>query len=132
MAAHEQVWVQVNTKVDHGIAGVIRALTSIKGLETLQSCEGTPDGDAYVYFWCGDWDQICRLVFGGILPALAGIETTAAVEVFNGSPPTAKIGFSARDLDKATLALESFAITASNSLHMSESSRDMECRVPMC
>lgn len=114
VTGHEQSWVKVNAKVDREMVGIITSLSHIEGLETLQSCQESIDGDAYIYFWCGTWDKVCRLVFGELLPALrnAGIEATGAVEVFNNSMPTAKIGFSARVLNQATLALESFVATA--------------------
>lgn len=115
MAAHQQTWVKVNARVDRGIAGLIAALSSIPGLETLQSCEDDPQsGEAYVYFWYGSWIETCSLLFGKIIPALEskGIKTTGSVEVFNGSPPTAKIRFSAKAIPEATSALQSIALSA--------------------
>lgn len=117
MAAHEQTWVKVNTQVDRKMARIIAALSTIEGLQTLQSCQCDRNGEAYVYFTYGTaWERVCHLVFAGLLPALeqAGIHATGAVEVFNGSLPTAKIGFSAMALEKATIALESFVSTLSS------------------
>src|ERR1700733_8971881 len=97
MAAHEQVWVKVNAPVDAGIAEVVSLLNKIDGLETLQSCQGFPDeAPAYVYFRCGEWEEVCRFAFTRLAPALPQIEdVSVSVEVFGGSTPTGKIRFSA-------------------------------------
>lgn len=112
MAAHEQTWVRVNAQVDKRMARIVSALSQIEGLQTLQSCQGNERGsEAYIYFWYGPWQETCRFVFAALLPALqsAGIEdVNVSVEVFNGSLPTGKIGFSARALERATLAVEAF------------------------
>jgi hypothetical protein len=124
MPAHPQVWVKVNAQVDHGMARIVSALNSLHGLQTVQSCEGSPE--AYVYFWYGSWQQVSDLVFSGLLPALqaADIDATGAVEIFNKSLPTAKIAFNAAVLDKATAAIESFVSTLSDYAHNSASPRD--------
>jgi hypothetical protein len=97
----------VNTQVDRGIAPLVSLLSSIPGVQTLQSCQGFDDSPAYVYFWYRDWKSTCDLVFGRILPCLesAGCSPTVSVEVFNGSQPTAKLSLAAEALAKATSAL---------------------------
>ena len=130
MAIHEQVWVKVNAEVDRGMARIVAALSSIDGLQTLQSCERSPEGEAYVHFWYGQWEQTSRLVFQKIIPKLeaAGISATGSVEVFNGSLPTARIGFSAAALEKATAAIEALVATVSDCDHNFACSRDTEYR----
>lgn len=128
MADHEQVWVKVNAEVDKGMARIVSALSSIEGLQTLQSCEGSGLPEAYVYFWYGSWEKVSRLIFADLLPALqsAGIDAIGAVEIFNGSLPTGKIGFSAAALAKATAAIESFVSTSLGYARSSESVRDKQ------
>ena len=130
MAIHEQVWVKVNAEVDKGMARIVAALSSIDGLRTLQSCEHSQDGESYLHFWYGSWEQTADLVFGKIVPALesAGISATGAVEVFNGSSPTGRIGFSAAALEKATAAIEALVPTVSGCDRSSVSARDTEYR----
>jgi hypothetical protein len=132
MATHQQSWVKVNTRVDCNMVRIVSALSSISGLETLQSCEGDDRGEAYVHFWYGpSWERACGIVFGGLLTALqvAGVPATAAVEIFNGSLPTARIAFDARALEQATLAVEKFT-TESGLPRNSASVRDTEYREP--
>ena len=131
MSIHEQVWVKVNTEVDCGMAKIVTALTSIEGLRTLQSCEGRPGSEAYIYFWYGTWEQTSRLVFDGLIPELekGGISATGAVEVFNGSLPTAKIGFDSAALIKATAVIECYVSTLLSCAHNSLSLRDTEYKV---
>ncbi len=91
------------------MARIIVAMSTLEGLQTLQSCEGTgPDSEAYVYFWYRSWSEIGELIFTRLLPCLEkrGISATGSIEVFNGSPPTGKIAFSAEALEQATSALE--------------------------
>jgi hypothetical protein len=130
MATHEQVWVKVNAPVDKGMARIVSALNSVDGLQTLQSCQGSAAGEAYIYFSYGSWDKTARLVFEGIVPALesSGTNTTGVVEVFNGSLPIAKISFDAAVLEKATAAIESFISTSSGCVHNSASAHDREYR----
>lgn len=129
MTVHEQTWVKVNTKVDKGMARIVAALSLFDGLQTLQSCERNASEEAYVFFWHGSWQQTASLVFDGLLPTLeqSGVDATGAVEVFNGSLPTAKIAFNAAALEKATAAIEAFA-TSSNCARNSLSVRDKEYR----
>jgi hypothetical protein len=128
--------VKVNAEVDQGMVRIITALSSIPGLQTIQSCEGTGLPQAYVYFWYGTWDQICKLVFGEILPSLRssqyGLDVSASVEVYNGSKPTAKIEFNAAALQKATAAIEDFVSIWLSCARNSESARDTEYRVLGC
>lgn len=130
MAIHEQVWVKVNAEVDKGMARIVAALSSLDGLRTLQSCEHSQDNESYVHFWYGSWEQTADLVFGKIVPALesAGVPATGAVEVFNGSFPTGRIGFSATALEKATAAIEALVPTVSSCDRSSASVRDTEYR----
>jgi hypothetical protein len=130
LAAHEQTWVKVNAEVDVGMARAVSALSSIDGLQTLQSCECNQQDEAYIHFWYGPWEQISRFVFEYMIPALqnAGISATGSVEVFNGSLPTARIGFSAAALEKATAAIEALLPTASGCVRSSGCSHDTECR----
>ena len=110
------------------MARIVTALTSIEGLRTLQSCEGNVGSEAYIYFWYGAWEQTSRLVFDGLIPVLekAGINATGAVEVFNGSLPTAKISFDAAALIEATAAIECYLSTLSSCVRNSVSVRDTE------
>jgi hypothetical protein len=128
---HQQIWVKVNAEVDKGMARIVSALSSLGGLRTLQSCECSPSGESYVFFWYGSWEQASRLVFEKIVPVLesAGISATGAVEIFNGSLPTARIGFSAAVLEKATAAIETLVATSSDCGHSSACSHDTECKV---
>ena len=99
MAAHEQVWVKVNAPVDSGVAEVVSVLNRIEGLQTLQSCQGDPGGrDGYVYFCCGNWKNLCRLVFERIGPALKRVvddDATITVEATTTDEPLAKLEFKA-------------------------------------
>ena len=95
--SHEEVWVKVNASVDRGIAPVVALLNEIDGLQTLDSCQGTPgEKPAHVYFHYGDWKCIGHFVFEVLAPKLA-LEAsdigTASVEVFNGSIPMGKLSF---------------------------------------
>lgn len=127
---HDQVWVKVNAEVDRGMAGIVSALSSLQGLRTLQSCQCSSTGESYVHFWYGSWEQVSELVFGRIVPALekSGISSTGGVEVFNGSLPTGRIGFSAAALEKATAVVESVVATVSDCARSSVSAHGTECR----
>lgn len=131
---HEQVWVKVNAEVDKGMAPIVSALSCLEGLQTLQSCQCSQAGEAYVHFWYGPWEQASRLVFEKIIPALesVGIAAVGAVEVFNGSLPTARIGFNAAALGEATAAIEAAVVNGSNCAHSSVSVRDKEYKAQAC
>lgn len=134
MTGHEQVWVKTNSHVDRGIAGIVMALSSMEGLETLQSCQESHNGDAYVYFWYGNWESVCRLVFDGLLPEIqnSGVDASGAVEVLNSGIPTGKIWFSAREIQKVYLALNRYVSSASGFSRNSVSPRDTEYKEPLC
>lgn len=77
---HKQVWVKVNAQVDEEIAGLISEMNEVPGLQTVESCQGEPtEGPsgkvkcAFVYFYFGDWEQISRLAFDEMAPALSGL-----------------------------------------------------------
>ena len=72
--AHPQVWARVNAHVDEGVADLISALSRFKGLRTLESCQGEPDGAAWACFVVGanvGWRPLADLVLGYLGPALA-------------------------------------------------------------
>ena len=48
--AHEQVSVKVNASVDDGVAPLVSALSRCDLVQTVDSCEGQPSSEAYVYF----------------------------------------------------------------------------------
>jgi hypothetical protein len=99
MATHDQVWVKVNAPVDAGVAEVVSVLNSVNGLETLQSCQGDAgQRDGYVYFACGDWRQMCELVFQRIGPTLKNRvdeDAKLVVEATSAENPMAKLSFKA-------------------------------------
>jgi hypothetical protein len=134
VTTHEQVFVKVNAPVDKGMARIVEALSSIEGLQTLQSCECSQSEESYIHFWYGSWEQASRLVFEKIIPALEsiGVSAVGSVEIFNGSAPTARIGFSAAALEKATAAIELLVSTLSDCGHSSACSRDTECKARAC
>ena|SRR5208282_1322330 len=106
---HKQVWVQVNTRVDEGIAAVVSLLSQIDELETVESCEGyDSEAKAFVYFHYGDWEKLCRFMFGTVGPELhkrIGSRAVASVEVFNGSRPLGKISFDTEAIPVVASAL---------------------------
>lgn len=109
MAAHDQVWVKVNAQVDSGMAEIVSLLNEIEGLQTIESCQGQGDRLAFVYFYYGDWDKICGLVFGELAPELCRqVDETVslAVEVFNGSFPLGKLKFSSEATGKVASVLK--------------------------
>ena len=60
---HSQIMIQVNAAVDVGISPLVQSLNKINGLMTVDSCQGTADSWAYVYFTCqGDSAQLLMLV----------------------------------------------------------------------
>jgi len=68
---HRQVYVKVNAPVDEGVAGLVTALSIFPNLETIESCQGEPDGhNAFVYFKCGNWKDCAAVIFDEIMPAL--------------------------------------------------------------
>ena len=105
--AHKLAWVKVNVSVDSGIADLVAAFSRIEGLETLASCQGwLGGGEAFVYFYYGDWQMISRLAFEKIATAIQGIDGAAiSVEIFNGSRPMGKLGIAAGALSAVISAL---------------------------
>ena len=89
IAPHQQTWVKVNAQVDTGIAELVSLLNKVPGLETLQSCQGLPgESPAYIYFHCGEWEEVCRFAFSVLAPRLPQIEEVSVlVETFAGSRP---------------------------------------------
>lgn len=57
------MFVKVNIPVDKGIVPLVAALSCFEELMTLDSCEGSSDGEAYVSFTCGDrWQSLGEFV----------------------------------------------------------------------
>lgn len=110
MATHAQVWVKVNAPVDSGMAEIVEILNSVAGLETLQSCQGEPgEREAYVYFFCGDWKRVGRLVFEEIGPVIkqrADEDATLTVEATSSNLPMAKLSFRAEATSMVISALK--------------------------
>ena len=71
MPRHRQTFVKVNAPVDEGIAELISTLSEIEGLETLESCEGDFETDAFIVFRLGDWRKCGALLFEGFLPLMS-------------------------------------------------------------
>lgn len=121
MTAHQQILVKVNAEVDAGIAEVVSLLNEIKGLQTLESCQGDGGGrPAYVYFWYGDWRTTATFVFECLAPQLSserGCDHSVSLEVFNGSRPTGKLQFSS----------EAAGVVASVLKRVVRSHRNCEC-----
>jgi len=109
MSLHDQVWVKVNAQVDIGIAEIVELLNRVDGLETLQSCQGIPgEAPAYVYFSCGDWQNVCRFVFDEVGPKLherLDDEVRASVELLGGNA-VGKLSFSAEAASLIASALK--------------------------
>ncbi|MFH2057232.1 MAG: hypothetical protein ABIJ61_14840 [bacterium] len=60
---HKQTWVKVNAPVDDGIASLVMALNEFEGIITVDSCQGTENEPAYVFFTClGDGDSLYSFV----------------------------------------------------------------------
>jgi len=71
MTQPRMVPVKINAWVDEGIAELVAALSRVKGLETLESCQGDAERDAFVIFRYGDWRKCGELLFGQILPRMS-------------------------------------------------------------
>lgn len=72
MVQHTEIFVKVNAPVDSGVAPLVEALSFIPELETLESCEGEPDGKmAYVFFRYRDWHATGKLLFERILGGMS-------------------------------------------------------------
>jgi hypothetical protein len=109
-AAHEQVWVKVNAPVDNGVADIVSLLSGVDGLQTLQSCQGDPGGrEGYVYFCCGNWRNLCHLIFEQIGPTLkreVDEDATLTVEATTVEEPMAKLSFRAEATGMVVSALK--------------------------
>lgn len=72
MTDHREMPVKVNAWVDEGIADLVSALSQVKGLVTLESCQGDAgERDAFVVFRYGGWSQCGELLFGRFLPQMS-------------------------------------------------------------
>ena len=113
IAPHQQAWVKVNTLVDSGLRNLIRILSTVPHLQTIDSCQGERNGRAgWIYFCYGNWQQCTRFVFGVLGPALKGLEGVSyRVEIFNGSDPMGKIGFRAEALPIVSSALKKVLVS---------------------
>ena len=100
---------KVNAPVDNGVAEIVSLLNSVEGLETLQSCQGDPDRPGYVYFLCGNWQNVCRLIFEQMGPALkreVDEDATLTVEATSTEHPMAKLSFKAESAGMVVSALK--------------------------
>ena len=110
---HAMTWVKVNAPVDQGIAEVVKILSEVEGLETTDSCQGSPVRDyldrdvvGYVFFCFGDWRTISEFAFGTIAPALEGIDgASITVEIFGCSEPRGRLCAFASEIPKLAIAL---------------------------
>jgi hypothetical protein len=50
MACHNEIPVKVNAFVDEGIADLVEVLSEVPELVTMESCQGSSEHDAYVFF----------------------------------------------------------------------------------
>ena len=71
MARHKELPVKVNAFVDEGIADLVRALSDVPSLVTMESCQGGDGQDAYVFFRMEDWRQLGAFLFDTVLPAMS-------------------------------------------------------------
>ena len=110
MATHPQTWIKVNAPVDAGVAEIVSILSTVDGLETLQSCQGEPgDRQGYVYFAGGDWKSLSQFVFERIGPVLKeklDEDATLTVEATSADEPMAKLSFRAEAADMVVSALK--------------------------
>ena len=57
--SHTQVPVKVNALADEEIAPLVEALSAIGGLVTIESCQSSAEGQAFVYFAYGQtWQEL--------------------------------------------------------------------------
>ncbi len=65
MKRHREVFVKVNAPVDEGIAEVVRLLSRIPGLQTIESSQGDPQerrSPAFVLFRLGGWAELSQFL----------------------------------------------------------------------
>lgn len=104
MSLHAEKMVKVNARVDVEIAELVAALNRYPNLQTLQSCQGEPGGEAYVFFTCGSWQSTCEFLFGKIAPALSAKidDETLRIEVFGNADPVGRIAFQPESIGEIT------------------------------
>jgi len=104
MAAHREVPVKVNARVDAAIAELVTVLNEYPNLQTLQSCQGEAGGEAYVFFTCGSWQSTCEFLFGKIAPALSAKidDEILQIEVFGNEDPVGRIAFQPESIAEIT------------------------------
>lgn len=82
MRQHKQVQVQVNAFVDEGVADLVKALSRVPGLVTLESCQGGDGQDAFVLFTLGGWKDAGGFLFECLLPAMSpDLRSTASLRL---------------------------------------------------
>lgn len=64
---HPETFVKVNARVDVGVAPLVTALSSLQGVETVESCQGGAGHQAFVLFRYGQWRDCGALLFDQIL-----------------------------------------------------------------
>ncbi|SRR6266566_3695124 len=110
MATHQQTWVKVNAPVDSRIADIVSLLNTVKGLETLDSCQGDPgEREAYIYFSYGDWHNLSVFVFERLRPGLRCLADDAKVMVeasMDCEAPLARLSFRAEATEAVASALK--------------------------
>jgi hypothetical protein len=108
MAMHAQTWIKANAQVDTAISEIVTLLNNVEGLATLDSCQGDLDHDGYVYFSCGEWQNLCRFVFCDIAPRLRSyLGEDVKLEIVAAEiSPIAKLSFSAAAIPQVTAALK--------------------------
>lgn len=92
MTIHKQVWVKVNAQIDEELAELVSALNAVSGLQTVESCQGgsiegrSGVANAFVYFYYGDWQQISRLAFDELAPAITRLGSVQVDRPGTGDP----------------------------------------------
>ena len=64
---------KVNVAVDQKIADLIEALSLFPGLQTFESCQGTKNESAIIWFyyrryWLHPWRDISKFILGYLSP----------------------------------------------------------------
>lgn len=95
---HQQTIVGVNTKVDVGVANLVKALSGFPKLMTVESCEGGKDTGAFVIFNYGaNWRELVEFVFSFFGPQLAKrIGDDAGVIVVYGHGGSVRVNLTTR------------------------------------
>ena len=113
VSEHEQTWVKVNAPVDRGIAEVVRLLSTIPSLETLDSCEGRPGGKAHVIFRYGGWRQLGEFLFDDLAPLLSDDKDHCMVTLELNDMLTGALYFSPELMPRVVSALQQLPPIAS-------------------